>query len=68
MVYGLMEVVERQQALVQATLEGMAAERADLMLGREALARGWRACSPARRMPCSRPGRMQTQACPRSMS
>ena len=38
--YGLMEVAERQQALVQATLEGLAAERAALAREREALARG----------------------------
>ncbi len=38
--YGLMEVAERQQAAVQATLEGLAAERAALAREREALARG----------------------------
>ena len=38
--YGLMEVAERQQALVQAALEGLAAERAALAREREALARG----------------------------
>jgi hypothetical protein len=38
--YGLMEVVERQQAAVQAALEGLAAERAALQREREALARG----------------------------
>jgi len=32
--YGLMEVAERQQAAVQAALEGLAAERAALALGR----------------------------------
>jgi len=38
--YGLMEVVERQQAAVQAALEGLAAERAALQREREKLARG----------------------------
>ncbi len=38
--YGLMEVAERQQAAVQAALEGLAAERAALAQEREALARG----------------------------
>ncbi len=38
--YGLMEVAERQQAAVQAALEGLAAERAALAREREALARG----------------------------
>ena len=38
--YGLMEVAERQQAAAQATLEGLAAERAALAREREALARG----------------------------
>ena len=38
--YGLMEVAERQQASAQATLEGLAAERAALAREREALARG----------------------------
>ena len=40
--YGLMEVAERQQAAVQAALEGLAAERAALTREREALARGVR--------------------------
>jgi len=40
--YGLMEVAERQQAAVQAALEGLAAERAALVREREALARGVR--------------------------
>jgi len=40
--YGLMEVAERQQAAVQAALEGLAAERAALAREREALARGVR--------------------------
>jgi len=38
--YGLMEIAERQQAAVQAALEGLAAERAALAREREALARG----------------------------
>ena len=38
--YGLIEVAERQQATAQATLEGIAAERAALAREREALARG----------------------------
>ena len=38
--YGLIEVAERQQAAAQATLEGLAAERAALAREREALARG----------------------------
>ena len=38
--YGLIEVAERQQAAAQATLEGVAAERAALAREREALARG----------------------------
>ncbi len=38
--YGLMEVVERQQAAVQAALEGLAAERVALQCEREKLARG----------------------------
>lgn len=38
--YGLIEVAERQQAAAQATLEGLAAERAALAWEREALARG----------------------------
>ena len=38
--YGLMEVVERQQAAVQAALEGLAAERVALQREREKLARG----------------------------
>ena len=38
--YGLMEVAERQQALVQVALDGLAAERAALAREREALARG----------------------------
>ena len=38
--YGLMEVAERQQAAVQAALDGLAAERAALAREREALARG----------------------------
>lgn len=38
--YGLMEVVERQQAAVQAALEGLAAERVALQREREALTRG----------------------------
>ena len=38
--YGLMEVAERQQAAVQAALEGLVAERAALAREREALARG----------------------------
>ncbi len=38
--YGLMEVVERQQAAMQAALDGLAAERAALQREREALARG----------------------------
>ena len=37
--YGLMEVAERQQAAVQAALDGLAAERAALAREREALAR-----------------------------
>jgi len=40
--YGLMEVAERQQAAVQAALEGLAAERAALTRERETLARGVR--------------------------
>lgn len=40
--YGLMEVAERQQAAVQAALEGLAAERTALAREREALARGVR--------------------------
>lgn len=40
--YGLMEIAERQQAAVQAALEGLAAERAGLQREREALARGVR--------------------------
>lgn len=36
--YGLLEVAERQQATVQAALEGMAAERAALKRERDALA------------------------------
>ncbi len=40
--YGLMEVAERQQAAVQAALEGLAVERAALAREREALARGVR--------------------------
>ena len=40
--YALMEVAERQQALAQAALEGLAAERAALAREREALARGVR--------------------------
>ena len=38
--YGLMEVVERQQAAVQAALEGLAVERVALQREREKLARG----------------------------
>jgi len=38
--YELMEIAERQQAAVQAALEGLAAERAALAREREALARG----------------------------
>ncbi len=38
--YGLMEIAERQQAAVQAALDGLAAERAALAREREALARG----------------------------
>jgi cell division protein FtsB len=40
--YGLMEIAERQQAAVQAALDGLAAERAALKWEREALARGVR--------------------------
>jgi len=40
--YGLMEIAERQQAAVQAALDGLAAERAALAQEREALARGVR--------------------------
>jgi len=40
--YGLMEITERQQAAVQAALDGLAAERAALAREREALARGVR--------------------------
>jgi hypothetical protein len=40
--YGLMEIAERQQAAVQAALDGLAAERAALAREREALARGVR--------------------------
>ncbi len=40
--YGLMEVAERQQAAVQAALEGLATERAALARERAALARGVR--------------------------
>ena len=40
--YGLMEIAERQQAAVQAALEGLAAERAGLARERERLARGVR--------------------------
>ncbi len=40
--YGLMEIAERQQAAVQAALDGLAAERAALGREREALARGVR--------------------------
>lgn len=40
--YGLMEIAERQQAAVQAALEGLAAERAALQRERELLARGVR--------------------------
>jgi cell division protein FtsB len=40
--YGLMEIAERQQAAVQAVLDGLAAERAALGREREALARGVR--------------------------
>ncbi len=38
--YGLMEIAERQQAAVQAALDGLAAERVALTREREALARG----------------------------
>ena len=38
--YGLMEVAERQQAAVQAALDGLMAERVALAREREALARG----------------------------
>ncbi len=38
--YGLVEIADRQQAAVQAALEGLAAERAALAREREALARG----------------------------
>ena len=40
--YGLMEIAERQQAAVQAALDGLAAERVALAREREALARGVR--------------------------
>lgn len=40
--YALMEIAERQQAAVQAALDGLAAERAALAQEREALARGVR--------------------------
>lgn len=40
--YGLMEIAERQQAAVQAALDGLAAERTALAQEREALARGVR--------------------------
>lgn len=40
--YGLMEIAERQQAAVQAALDGLATERAALGREREALARGVR--------------------------
>ena len=40
--YGLMEIAERQQAAVQAALEGLAAERLGLARERERLARGVR--------------------------
>ncbi len=40
--YGLMEIAERQQAAVQAALDGLAAERVALAQEREALARGVR--------------------------
>lgn len=40
--YGLMEIAERQQAAVQAALDGLAAEQAALGREREALARGVR--------------------------
>ena len=40
--YGLMEIAERQQAAVQAALDGLAAERAALAREREALAPGVR--------------------------
>ena len=40
--YGLMEIAERQQAAVQAALDGLAVERAALGREREALARGVR--------------------------
>ena len=40
--YGLMEIAERQQAAVQAALEGLAAERAALRREREMLAYGVR--------------------------
>jgi hypothetical protein len=40
--YGLMEIADRQQAAVQAALDGLAAERAALGREREALARGVR--------------------------
>jgi len=40
--YGLMEIAERQQAAVQAALDGLTAERTALGREREALARGVR--------------------------
>ena len=40
--YGLMEIAERQQAAVQAALDGLAAERAALGRERETLAQGVR--------------------------
>ncbi len=52
--YGLMEVVERQQAAVQAALEGLAAERAALQREREALARGAQGLEAGAQGQCAR--------------
>ncbi|MBN9559162.1 MAG: hypothetical protein J0H14_00330 [Alphaproteobacteria bacterium] len=47
--YGLMEIADRQQAAVEAALEGLAAERAALQHEREQLARQVEALDPSTR-------------------
>jgi hypothetical protein len=51
LLYGLMEIADRQQAAVQAALEGLAAERAALQHEREQLARQVEALDPSVALP-----------------
>jgi hypothetical protein len=51
LLYGLMEIADRQQAAVQAALEGLAAERAAWQHEREQLARQVEALDPSVALP-----------------